>query len=71
MTAEYWFVQLYVVGGKPEPEQPCASCAEVVAKVMAFRASDRDPGLRLRVKVPSYATDAERREIIALSGGAF
>jgi hypothetical protein len=66
MTAGYWFVQPDAPGGAMEPEQHCADCAEVVAKVKAFRVAQRDSKMKVRVHVPSHAIDAERQEIKAL-----
>ena len=63
MPAGYWFVQPYRIGGNVETEQPCATCEAVVAKVKAFRESNTDANLKLRVHVPSHATDEERRTI--------
>jgi hypothetical protein len=58
-----WFVQPYVVGGKPEPENRCVDCAEVVAKVREFRRTNSDPKRELRIHVPSHATPDERAQI--------
>jgi hypothetical protein len=63
MQAGYWFVQPYRVGGKVETEQPCTDCREVVAKVKTFRDTNTDPNARLRVHLPSHATDDERQQI--------
>jgi hypothetical protein len=56
MQAGYWFVQPYRIGGNAEAEQPCVNCEEVVAKVEAFKRTNTDPHIRLRVHVPSHAT---------------
>lgn len=67
MQAGYWFVQPYRVGGGVEAEQLCADCREVVAKIKTFRGTNTDPDTRLRVHVPSYATDDERQQIRELN----
>ena len=59
MAAGYWFIQRHI-GDKAEAEQRCTDCAEVVAEVKAFMAANRDPGTKLRVRVPSHASHAER-----------
>ena len=62
----YWFVQPYRPGARVQAEQPCADCSEVVAKVREFRRANTDPRTKLRVYVPSNATDDERRKIAQL-----
>jgi hypothetical protein len=63
MRAGYWFVQLYGIGGEVEPEQPCADCREIMAKIEMFRDTNTDPNIGLRVHVPSHSTDNERQRI--------
>ncbi len=63
MPAGYWFVQRYRVAGEIEAEQPCTDCEEVIAKVETFRNANADSNLKLRVHVPSFATDEERGRI--------
>jgi hypothetical protein len=38
----------------------------VVARVRKFRSTNTNPNVKLRVHVPTHATDDERREIAAL-----
>ena len=66
MPAGYWFVQPYRVSGVVEAEQRCADCGEVVQKIEQFKSTNTDPNARLRVHVPSQATDDERHRIRAL-----
>ncbi len=60
-----WFVQPYH-GGKVEAERPCTGCGEVVARVRKFLSTNTNPNVKLRVHVPTHATDDERREIAEL-----
>jgi len=60
-----WFVQPYH-GGKVEAERPCTGCGEVVARVKKFLSTNTNPNVKLRVHVPTHATDDERREIAEL-----
>jgi hypothetical protein len=66
MTAGYWFVQPYRVGGSIEAEQRCADCAEMIVRIEQFKSTNTDPNIRLRVHVPSQAADEERARVSAL-----
>ena len=68
--AVYWFVQPFRPGRKVQPEQRCADFGDVVARVRKFRSANTDPRTKLRVYVPSHATDVERRKIVELGAEA-
>jgi hypothetical protein len=64
--ARHWLVQPFRPGSKVQAEQRCADFGDVVATVRKFRRANADPRTRLRVYVPSHATDIERRKIVKL-----
>ncbi len=63
MAVGYWFVQEYQIDGEAGPEQHCADCGEAIAKARVFKAKNADPKMKMRLHVPSHATDEERRQI--------
>ncbi len=64
--AQYWVVQPFRPGAKVQLEQRCADFGDVVAKVRKFRRANTDPRTKMRVYVPSHATEVERRKISKL-----
>jgi hypothetical protein len=66
MAVGYWFVQEYRYGGEAGLEKRCANCDGAIAMAQAFKAKSTDPKMRMRVHVPSHATDDERRQIAEL-----
>lgn len=66
LMAGYWLVQPYRPGARVRPHQRCADFGEVIARVRRFRTTNTDPENRLRVYVPSHATEDERRRTVKL-----
>jgi hypothetical protein len=64
--ARYWVVQPFRPGSKVQAEQRCADFGDVIAVIRRFRSANTDPLTKLRVYVPSHATDAERHRIVEL-----
>jgi hypothetical protein len=59
-------MQPFRPGSKVQAEQRCADFGDVVARVRSFRSANTDPRTKLRVYVPSHASDGERRKIVEL-----
>ena len=64
MQAGYWFVQPHRRGGQIEAEQPSVNCAEVVARVKAFRNAKRGPEYAIAGSYPC-SRDRQRGLLLA------
>jgi hypothetical protein len=66
LMAVDWLVQPFRPGSSVQAEQCCINFGDVVARVRKFRRANTDSRTKLRVYVPSHATEAERREVVTL-----